>query len=161
MKQIKQIKHIVLTITLLLFSLLGFSQTTPTSQVRVGTVTTTFNQNIPIGTQIYVMSDSTLWQARKGIAKTESVSSAIDDLILINNSVNFWVDQFEATGTIPSSTYALTYYPKIQTTGVIVMMNGAALRPTTDYTTLGHTLTIISVQSQYDVFVVSYTYYRP
>jgi hypothetical protein len=32
------------------------------------------------------------------------------------------------------------------------------LRPTTDYTSAGTTVTIISSQSQYDKFVISYTY---
>ena len=42
--------------------------------------------------------------------------------------------------------------------GITVMMNGAALRPTTDYTSSAGYLTIISAQSEYDKFVVSYTY---
>jgi len=159
MKQIKQRKALFLTITLMLFSFLGFSQTTPTAQVRIQTRTTTYDQNIPIGTQIYVMSDSTLWQAKTGIVKGESVNSKINDLLLITNSSFYFVDQFEAAAT--PGTYILTYVPKINTSGVTVMMNGAALRPTTDYTSLGTTLTIISAQSQYDKFVVSYTYYRP
>jgi hypothetical protein len=152
-------KQIVLTITLLLFSVLVFSQTTPTGQVRVQTRTTAFGQNLPIGTQIYVMSDSTLWQSRFGIYQTSTVTTALDSLMLINNSVNFIVDQYEATDST-TKTYSLTYMPKVGTIGVNVMMNGAALRPTSDYTTLGKVLTIITSQLKYDVFVVSYTYYR-
>jgi hypothetical protein len=157
-KQMKQIKVIYLTISLLLFSLLGFSQSTPTGQMRIQTRTTEFGQNLPIGTQIYVVSDSTLWQTRFGINLTGTITRSLDSLMLINNSSNYIVDKFEAAST--PTTYTLTYMPKIATTGVTVMMNGAALRPTIDYTTSNKTLTIISSQIQYDVFVVSYLYYR-
>jgi hypothetical protein len=159
MKQIKQIKVIYLTITLLLFSLLGFSQTTPTGQVRVQHRDTTFRQNLPVGTQIYVVKDSTLWQVKLGIRDTARVSTSLDRLELINNSANYMVDKFEAADST-TKTYTLTFMPKIATIGVTVMMNGAALRPTFDYTTDGHTLTIINAQSQYDAYVVSYIYYR-
>ena len=159
MKQIKQMKVIYLTITLLLFSLLGFSQTTPTGQVRIQNRVTAFGQNLPIGTQIYVMSDSTLWQVKNvGLGDTAKIDYNLLNLELINNSANFMVDKFEAISS--PSTYTLTYMPKIASIGVTVMMNGAALRPTLDYTTSGHTLTIITSQLQYDQFVVSYIYYR-
>jgi hypothetical protein len=159
MKQMKQMKQIVLTITLILFSVIVFSQTTPTGQVRLQNRTTAFGQNLPIGTQIYVMSDSTLWQVKNvGLGDTARIDYNLINLELINNSANFMVDKFEAISS--PSTYALTYMPKIATIGVTVMMNGAALRPTLDYTTNGHTLTILTSQLQYDNFIVSYIYYR-
>ena len=154
----KQIKKLFLTSTLLLISYLGFSQTTPTQQMRVQDTITAFGQNLPTGTQIFCVSDSTLWQAKAGIASTLTINTAKHLLVLVNKSVNYIVDQFEA-GSTPG-TYSLTYIPKVATVGVTVAMNGAALRPTTDYTTLGSTLTIISAQSEFDKFVVSYTYYR-
>lgn len=154
----KQIKQIVLTITLLLFSVIVFSQTTPTGQVRIQNRDSAFRQNLPVGTQVYVVSDSTLWQVKVGIRDTARISTSLDRLELINNSANYMVDEFEAIA-IPD-TYTLTYMPKVATIGVTVMMNGAALRPTLDYTTSGHTLTIITAQSEYDKFVVSYVYYR-
>jgi len=156
----KQIKKLFLTSTLLLISYLGFSQTTtPTGQFRVATATTVFNQNLPAGTQIYCIADSTLWQAKVGIASTYTITTASAFLELINSSVNYTVDQFEAAST-PSATYTLSYLPRIATTGVTVTMNGATLRPTTDYTTSSTTLTINSDQLEYDKFIVSYTYYR-
>jgi hypothetical protein len=159
MKQMKKMKQIVLTITLLLFSVIVFSQTTPTGQFRIQNRDSAFRQNLPIGTQIYVVSDSTLWQVKVGIKDTARIKYSLSSLELINNSANYMVDKFEAVA-IPTLTYTLTYMPKIATTGVTVMMNGAGLRPTIDYTTDGHTLTIIIAQSEYDVFVVSYVYYR-
>jgi hypothetical protein len=158
-KQIKQMKQLILTTILLVVSHLGFAQTTPTAQMRVQDRVTAFGQNIPAGTQIYCISDSTLWQAKVGIISTKTITTALNQLELINSSVNYLVEQFEAAST-PSATYTLGKTPRIATTGITVMMNGAALRPTTDYTSLGTTLTIISAQSEYDKFVVSYTYYR-
>jgi hypothetical protein len=158
-KQIKQMKQLILTTILLVVSHLGFAQTTPTAQMRVQDRVTAFGQNIPAGTQIYCISDSTLWQAKVGIISTMTITTALNQLELINSSVNYLVEQFEAA-SIPSATYTLAKTPRIATTGITVMMNGAALRPTTDYTSSGTTLTIVSAQSQYDKFVVSYTYYR-
>ena len=155
----KQIKKLFLTSTLLLVSYVGFSQTTPTMQVRVQDTVTAFGQNLSVGTQIFCVSDSTLWQATGGILKTLSINTAKHLLVLVNKTVRYTVDKFEAAST-PLGTYALTYIPKNATTGVTVAMNGAALRPGDDYTTAGSVLTITSAQSQYDKFIVSYTYYR-
>ncbi len=149
-------KLLLLTTALFVISFLGFSQTTPTAQMRIQDRDTAFGQNVPAGTQIYVLSDSTLWQAKVGIISTKTVNTAFADLILINRSVNYRVETFEAL--LVPSTYTLSNSPITNTTGVTVMMNGAALRPTTDYTSSGTTLTIISSQSQYDKFVVSYSY---
>jgi len=159
----KQFKKLILTSALLLVSYLGFSQTVPTAQMRIADRVTPFGQNLPAGTQIYCISDSTLWQAQVGIASTFTITTAlaatVSKLILINRSTSYSVEAFEA-GSAPSSTYTLAHAPMTNTTGVTVTMNGAALRPTDDYTSSGTTLTIISSQSEYDKFVVSYTYNR-
>ena len=158
-------KKYILTIALFAISYLGFSQTTPTAQLRVADRTTAFGQNLPAGTQIYVVSDRTLWQAKIGIPSALSIdtalaaltaSSPIDYLVKINSNVSYFVESFEAAAT--PTTYPLTYTPLLPTTSITVMMNGAALRPTTDYTSTAKVLTIISAQSEYDKFVVSYTY---
>jgi hypothetical protein len=149
-------KHLILTTALFMISFLGFSQTTPTAQMRIADRITSFGQNLPAGTQIYVVSDSTLWQAKVGIASTATITTAIANLILINRSVNYSVETFEAAAT--PGTYTLSKIPITDTIGLTVMMNGAALRPTIDYTSSGVTLTIITSQSEYDKFVVSYTY---
>jgi len=149
-------KLLLLSIALFVISFLGFSQTTPTAQMRIQHRDSIFGQNIPAGTQIYVVSDSTLWQAKVGIVYTKTINTAFADLILINRSVNYSVETFEAL-LIPS-TYSLANTPITPTIGLTVMMNGAALRPTTDYTSSGTTVTILSSQSQYDKFVISYTY---
>jgi hypothetical protein len=159
MKTMKTMKKLILTTILFVVSHVGFSQTTPTGQMRVQDRTTAFGQNLPAGTQIYCVSDSTLWQAKVGIVSTKTITTALLQLELINSSVNYFVDQFEAA-TTPSTTYTLAHTPLKNTTGINVMMNGAALRPTTDYTSSGVTLTIVSAQSEFDKFVVSYTYYR-
>lgn len=155
----KRMKKLILTSALMLFSYLGFSQTVPTAQMRIADRTTAFGQNLPAGTQIFCESDSTLWQANDGIASTETITTARSLLVLINKEVLYTVDQFEAA-IAPSATYTLAFTPITATTGISVTMNGAALRPTTDYTSSGTTLTIVKGQKKYDAFVVSYTYLR-
>lgn len=150
------IKKYILTIALIVISYLGFSQSTPTAQLRIPNRSTTFGQNLPAGTQIYVLSDSTLWQSKRAILSTKTITTAYNDLELINRSAIYSVETFEA-GSTPG-TYTLANIPIRETLGITVMMNGAALRPNTDYTCSGTTLTIISSQLQYDKFVVSYTY---
>ena len=149
-------KLLLLTTALFVISFLGFSQTTPTAQMRIQNRVTQFGQNVPAGTQIYVVSDSTLWQAKVGIAEDSTVNTAFAQLILINRSANYRVETFEAL--LVPGTYTLANTPITPTIGLTVMMNGAALRPTTDYTSSGTTVTILSSQSQYDKFVISYTY---
>lgn len=149
-------KKLILTTALFMISFLGFSQTTPTAQMRIADRTTAFGQNLPAGTQIYVLSDSSLWQAKVGIINTATIDTALPDLILINRSATYRVETFEAL--LVPGTYTLANSPITNTVGVTVFMNGAALRPITDYTSSGTTLTIISSQSQYDKFVVSYTH---
>ena len=155
-------KKYILTIALFVISYLGFSQTTPTAQMRIADRVTAFGQNLPAGTQIYVMSDRTLWQAKIGIGSALTIDSALaalpgtDYLVKMNSNVSYFVQSFEALD--PPGTYTLTYTPLTDTIGITVMMNGAALRPTLDYTSSGVTVTILSAQSQYDKFVVSYTY---
>ena len=127
-----------------------------TAQFRIPNRTTAFGQNLPIGTQIFVLSDSTLWQTINPIASIKTIDNSYTDLVLINRSAKYYVESFEAASS--SSTYALTYHPVLGTGGITVMMNGAAMRPGTDYTCLGKILTIISSQLQYDKFVVSYTH---
>jgi len=51
----------------------GFSQSTPTAQLRIPNRITVFGQNLPAGTQIYVLSDSTLWQSKRGILSTKQL----------------------------------------------------------------------------------------
>lgn len=150
------IKKYILTIALFVISYVGFSQSTPTAQLRILNRVTTFGQNLPAGSQIYVLSDSTLWQTKRSILSSLTITTAYNDLELINRSAIYSVESFEA-GLVPS-TFTLANIPIRLTNGITVMMNGSALRPSTDYTCLGTTLTIISSQLQYDKFVVSYTY---
>jgi hypothetical protein len=158
-------KKYLLTIALFAISYLGFSQTTPTAQLRIVDGKTLFGQNLPAGTQIYDVLNRTLWQAKIGIPSTLSIETAlaalaattpIDYLVKINSNVSYFVQSFEAAAS--PGTYTLTYLPLLPTTSITVMMNGAALRPTTDYTSADKVLTILSGQSEYDKFVVSYTY---
>lgn len=153
-------KKLILTTALLVVSYLGFSQGTPTAQFRVADRVTAFGQTLPAGTQIYCVLDSTLWQAKVGIVAGRTITTALAELILINRTTSYTVETFDATASQTAFTVLQT--PQIATTGVTVAVNGAVLRPTTDYTSAGKVVTLTSTMALllYDKVVISYTYNR-
>jgi hypothetical protein len=62
---------------LLAVALVGYSQATPGKIVRVAARTTTFDTNLPAGTQIYCIADSTNWNVKAaGVASTRTINTA-------------------------------------------------------------------------------------
>lgn len=69
-------KLFILSIVLAL-SLYGFGQVTPSKIVRIATRTTVFGSNLPAGTQIYCVADSTNWNVKAaGVASTATLNTA-------------------------------------------------------------------------------------
>ena len=69
-------KKYVLLLALLVASLAGFGQS-PGKLVRVATRTTAFGTNLPAGTQVYCVADSTLWVVQSaGVASTRTINTA-------------------------------------------------------------------------------------
>lgn len=159
-------KKLILTTVLLVISYLGFSQATPTGQFRVADRTTTFGTNLPVGTQIYCVSDSTLWEVKltTGCASTRTITTALAagpaELVLINRATSYTVETFEYAGG--AQTFTLTQIPQTATLSLTVAVNGATLRPTTDYTSAAKIVTIAATQvlSAFDKVTISYTYNR-
>ena len=63
-------KKFILIISLVLVALVGFGQATPSGQLRVATNTTVFGQNIPIGTTLFVVADSSSYISVAPVAST-------------------------------------------------------------------------------------------
>jgi hypothetical protein len=62
---------------LLAVTLMSFGQATPGKIVRVAARTTTFDTNLPAGTQIYCIADSTNWNVKAaGVASTRTINTA-------------------------------------------------------------------------------------
>jgi len=65
---------------------LGFGQATPSGQLRVPLDVTVFNQNIPIGTTLFVVSDSLYYVSVAPVAKTFSRSTSKNSWLLIGGA---------------------------------------------------------------------------
>ena len=72
-------------IFLLLVSITGVAQVTPVKTVRVADATTTFNQNIVKGTQVYDVDADVLWIANKGVISTATLTSAASSFSALSN----------------------------------------------------------------------------
>jgi len=71
-------KKLILVLGLFVFALYGYSQTTPSKLVRVATTTTDFVMNLPAGTFIYCVADSSAYVvASAGIATGEDIVSGL------------------------------------------------------------------------------------
>ena len=113
---------------LLLISLNAFSQVSPILPCRVANWVTAFGQNLSIGSEVYVVSDSTKW-----IAKAPVVSSAT-----ITTAYSSFIPQVERiTGTAPVTSSGLskvtigvspvtTYSDGIMTYADKIKLNGIA-----------------------------------
>lgn len=72
--------------SIVLISILGYSQVTNVGEFRVATATTDFGVNLPIGTKVYNIATGEYWVATAGVASTEDLTSASASFTLLNNS---------------------------------------------------------------------------
>jgi hypothetical protein len=63
-------KKLIFVLALILTTTVVFGQATPSGQLRVAQDTTQFKQNIPIGTTLFVVSDSIYYVAIAPVART-------------------------------------------------------------------------------------------
>jgi hypothetical protein len=70
-------KKLVILSIMLAVALVGYSQATPGKIVRVPTRTSTFDVNLPSGTKIFCVADSTDWNVKAaGVASTRTINTA-------------------------------------------------------------------------------------
>jgi hypothetical protein len=70
-------KLLLISFLLVGIVLSSMAQITPVKRVRIATRTTTFDQNLPAGTEIYCVSDSTHWVVGSdGVASTATIATA-------------------------------------------------------------------------------------
>ena len=69
-------KKLLLISTFALLALMGFSQATPSSQVRVATATTDFGINVPIGTTVYCIATDQYFVCKAATASTADLTDA-------------------------------------------------------------------------------------
>ena len=70
-------KKLVIILTLFVFALASYGQATPSRSVRIANRTTAFAVNLPAGTMIYCVSDSTNWSVKAaGVVSTRTINTA-------------------------------------------------------------------------------------
>jgi hypothetical protein len=72
--------------SIVLISLLGYSQATNVGELRIANATTAFGVNFPIGTKIYNVDTKEYWVATAGVVSTATLTTASASFTLLNNS---------------------------------------------------------------------------
>ncbi len=67
-------KKLILIFALIMASIAGFSQV---ARIRVATLTTPFPSNLPVGTSIFCVADSTTWDVTKPCISTLTLTTAL------------------------------------------------------------------------------------
>lgn len=68
-------KKIILLLSLFLVTMAGFSQATSVADFRIANATTTFDQNLPVGTKVYDINTGNYWVANTGVASTATLTT--------------------------------------------------------------------------------------
>lgn len=175
-------KKLILIPLLVFGAFYGFGQATPSGQLRVAHDTTQFDQNISVGTTLFVLEggatadDSLFYISIKPVARTFNRSTSPDKWILIGGgtvsrttSAFYIVEEFEEGAAAAKGQTNCLFGVPIPTT-VFVELNGMGLK-TAEYSLVGqgsgnsqcadagsgklHTLIPVY---QYDRIKVSYRY---
>ena len=77
-------KKLILSTIFVLVVLIGFGQATPSGQFRVATNTTLIGQNMPVGSSLFVVADSSYYVAVAPVASTYSIKTSYTDLVPTN-----------------------------------------------------------------------------
>ena len=159
-------KKYILTTAMIAISYLGFAQLSQAGLFRVADRTAaTIGSNLPVGTQVFAIADSSLWAVTIAIdgattPVTVNAAYAAGKLTRINKGGTFIVQQFDAVADVALPTYTLTNTPFGGLSGVSVSLNGAVLKATKDYTYAASVITFTIPVYTYDRISVAYTYQR-
>lgn len=77
-------KRLLIAFVFLSLSINLFAQSTPVSDLRVATATTTFGINIPIGTKVYNIADGKYWVATAGVLGTATLTTGSASFTQLN-----------------------------------------------------------------------------
>ncbi len=79
-------KKLVITLSIVLIGLLGYSQVTSVGEFRVANATTAFGVNLPVGTKVYNIATGDYWVATAGVVSTATLSDATASFAKLNDS---------------------------------------------------------------------------
>lgn len=78
----------------------GFGQATPSGQLRVADTSTVFGQNIPIGTTLFVVADSSYWVSVAPVASTYNLNKSYHKLLASNTYKWVMIGSGKGSGTV-------------------------------------------------------------
>ena len=128
-------KKISFILTFLILSIGVFAQSTPVSELRVANATTTFGNNIPVGTKVYNVADGTYFVATAGVLGTATLTSASGSFDQLNP------DDLQTIG-VTTNTISLS-----QSGGDVTIAGGGI----NTVTTSGTTITVTGTEVDGDV----------
>ncbi|WP_372948611.1 hypothetical protein [Mariniphaga sp.] len=79
-------KKLVITLSIVLIGLLGYSQVTSVGEFRVATAATEFGVNLPVGTKVYNIETGDYWVATAGVISTATLSDASTSFTKLNDA---------------------------------------------------------------------------
>ncbi len=79
-------KKLVITMSIVLISLLGYSQLTNVGEFRITNATTAFGVNLPVGTKVYNIATNEYWVATAGVITTATLTTASASFTKLNDS---------------------------------------------------------------------------
>ncbi|MBN2820769.1 MAG: hypothetical protein JXP36_17475 [Bacteroidales bacterium] len=79
-------RKIVITMSIVLISLLGYSQVTNVGEFRIANATTAFGVNLPIGTKVYDIANNKYYVVTAGVASTATLTTASASFSLLNDA---------------------------------------------------------------------------
>lgn len=107
--KISLMKKVIITMVIILSSLIGFSQVSPTQVYRIADATTPFGVNISVGKQVYNVDTEELWIATASVSSDATLTSAAASFKIVNgngvtnlgeaNATESTVDVTSSTGT--------------------------------------------------------------
>ena len=77
-------KHFLITLSIVLFSLIGYSQATNVGDFRIANATTAFGKNLPVGTKVYDIATGDYWVATAGVASASTLTTASGSFTQLN-----------------------------------------------------------------------------
>ena len=79
-------KKLVITLSMVLFVLMGYAQVTNVADFRVANAETQFGVNLPVGTKVYDIANGKYYVATAGVASTATLTSASASFTLLNDA---------------------------------------------------------------------------
>jgi len=79
-------KKLIFTLSIVLVSLLGYSQITNVGEFRIINDATAFGANLPLGTKVYNIATGEYWVATAGVVSTATLSTASASFTQLNDS---------------------------------------------------------------------------